>query len=240
MCIKDSDLTPQDIIACSHIQSYSSYGYYGQSQYEFDEETICALIGHPLVFWEDSPTTRVDIVKGEPELLVKAGKGDRLFLEFSPELKDGQSFVVTKESPTRLKVTQVNESHRRITEIIGRKNRLEIPVAAKDKVLEAIHSISSIVTVHSDIGGGVSDAEEVPSDSKPHVHILPSGDGLKIAILARPFANAGSYYRPGTGGATVLAEIDGKRLQATRNLKEEKKLANEAITAFPTLSNFEE
>jgi superfamily II DNA or RNA helicase len=233
-------LTPQDIIACSHIQAYSSYGYYGQSQYEFDEETICALIGHPLIFWEDSPTTRVDIVKGEPELLVKAGKGDRLFLEFSPELKDGQSFVVTKESPTRLKVTQVNESHRRITEIIGRKNRLEIPVAAKDKVLEAIHSISSIVTVHSDIGGGVSDAEEVPSDSKPHVHILPSGDGLKIAILARPFANAGSYYRPGTGGATVLAEIDGKRLQATRNLKEEKKLANEAIVACPTLSNFEE
>ncbi len=233
-------LTPQDIIACSHIQAYSSYGYYGQSQYEFDEETICALIGHPLVFWEDSPTTRVDIVKGEPELLVKAGKGDRLFLEFSPELKDGQSFVITKESPTRLKVTQVSESHRKITEIIGRKNRLEIPAAAKDKVLEAIHSISSIVTVHSDIGGGVSDAEEVPSDSKPHVHILPSGGGLKIAVLARPFANAGSYYRPGTGGTTVLAEIDGKRLQATRNLKEEKKLANEAIAACPTLSNFEE
>jgi|JFJP01.1.fsa_nt_gi superfamily II DNA or RNA helicase len=233
-------LTPQDIIACSHIQAYSSYGYYGQAQYEFDEETICALIGHPLVFWEDSPTIRVDIAKGEPELLVKAGKGDRLFLEFSPELKDGQNFVISKESPTRLKVTQVSESHRKITEIIGRKNRLEIPAAAKDKVLEAIHSISSIVTVHSDIGGGVSDAEEVPSDSKPHIHILPSGGGLKIAVLARPFANAGSYYRPGTGGTTVLAEIDGKRLQATRNLKEEKKLANEAIAACPTLGNYEE
>ena len=233
-------LTPQDIVICSHVQVYSYHGYYGQSQYEFDEDTICALIGHPLVFWEDSPTTRVDIVKGEPELLVKAGKGDRLILEFSPQLKDGQNFVVTKESPTRLKVTQVNESHRRITEIIGRKNHLEIPVAAKDKVLAAIHGISSIVTVHSDIGGGVSDAEEVPSDSKPHVHILPAGNGLKVAILARPFANAGAYYRPGAGGATVLAEIDGKRLQATRNLKEEKKLANEAIAACLTLENFEE
>ncbi len=233
-------MTPQDVLVCSHIQTYSSHGYYGQNQYEFDEDTICALIGHPLVFWEDSPTTRVDIVKGEPELLVKAGKGDRLILEFSPQLKDGQNFVVTKESPTRLKITQVNESHRRITEIIGRKNRLEIPVAAQDKVLAAIHSISSIVTVHSDIGGGVSDAEEVPSDSKPHVHILPSGDGLKVAVLARPFANAGAYYRPGAGGATVLAEINGKRLQATRNLKEEKKLANEAIAACLTLGNYEE
>ena len=233
-------MTSQDLIVCSHIQAYAYHGYYGQSQYEFDEDTICALIGHPLVFWEDSTTTRVDIAKGEPELLVKTGKGDRLVLEFSPQLKDGQNFVVTKESPTRLKVTQVNESHRRITEIIGRKNRLEIPVVAKDKVLAAIHSISSIVTVHSDIGGGVSDAEEVPSDSKPHVHILPAGSGLKVAVLARPFANAGAYYRPGTGGAMVLAEIDGKRLQATRNLKEEKKLANEAIAACLTLGNYEE
>ncbi|NUN65496.1 DEAD/DEAH box helicase [Pseudanabaena biceps] len=233
-------LTPQDFTVCSHIQAYSYHGYYGQSQYEFDEDTICALVGHPLVFWEDSPTTRVDIAKGEPELLVKAVRGDRLILEFSPQLKDGQSFVVTKESPTRLKVIQVNESHRKITDIIGRKNRLEIPAAAKDRVLAAIQGISSIVTVHSDIGGGVSDAEEVPSDSKPHVHILPAGDGLKVAVLARPFANAGAYYRPGTGGATVLAEIEGKRLQATRNLKEEKKLANEAIAACPTLENYEE
>lgn len=233
-------LTPQDMSVCSHVQVYSYHGYYGQSQYEFDEDTICALVGHPLVFWEDSPTTRVDIAKGEPELLVKAGKGDRLILEFSPQLKDGQNFVVTKESPTRLKVVQVNESHRRITEIIGRKNRLEIPVAAKDKVLAAIHGISSIVTVHSDIGGGVSEAEEVPSDSKPHVHILPAGNGLKVAVLARPFAHAGAYYRPGTGGTTVLAEIDGKRLQATRNLKEEKKFANEAIAACLTLGNYEE
>ncbi|MBD2188420.1 DEAD/DEAH box helicase [Pseudanabaena mucicola] len=233
-------MTPQDMAVCSHIQSYAYHGYYGQSQYEFDEDTICALIGHPLVFWEDSPTTRVDIVKGEPELLVKKGRGDRLILEFSPQLKDGQNFVITKETPTRLKVTQINESHRRITEIIGRKNRLEIPVAAQDRVLAAIHGISSIVTVHSDIGGVVTDAEEVPSDSKPHVHILPAGDGLKVAILARPFGNAGAYYRPGAGGTTVLAEIDGKRLQATRDLKEEKKLANAAIADCPVLENYEE
>ena len=232
-------MTSQDLIVCSHIQAYSYHGYYGQSQFEFDEDTICALIGHPLVFWEDSPTIRVDIAKGEPELLVKAGKGDRLFLEFSPQLKDEQNFVVTKESPTRLKVTQVNDSHRRITEIIGRKNHLEIPIEAKEKVLAAIHSISSIVTVHSDIGGGFSNAEEVPSDSKPHVHILPAGNGLKVAVLSRPFANAGAYYRPGTGGATVLAEIDGKRLQATRNLKEEKALANAAIADCPTFGNYE-
>jgi superfamily II DNA or RNA helicase len=233
-------LTPQDLMICSHIQAYSYHSYYGQNQYEFDEDTICALIGHSLVFWEDSPTTRVDIVKGEPELLVKAAKGDRLILEFSPQLKDGQNFVVSKESPTRLKVTQVSESHRKITDIIGKKNRLEIPASAKDRVLAAIHGISSIVTVHSDIGGGVSNAEEVPSDSKPHVHILPAGDGLKVSVLARPFGNAGAYYRPGAGGNTVLAEIDGKRLQTTRNLKEEKKLATEAIAACLTLGNYEQ
>jgi len=124
---------------------------------------------------------------------------------------------------TRLKVIEITEEHRRITAIIGKTNRLEVPAIAKERVLAAISAVSSIVTVHSDIGGGISNAEEVPADSKPHMHLLPAGEGLKLAVLARPFTDAGSYYRPGTGGATVMTEIEGKRLQTTRNLKEEKK-----------------
>jgi SNF2 family DNA or RNA helicase len=93
--------------------------------------------------------------------------------------------------------------------------------------------------VHSDIGGGVA-AQEVACDAKPHIHLLPVGDGLKVSVLSRPFATGGPYYRPGTGGATVIAEIDGKRLQTTRNLEEEIERANVAIAACPLLINQEE
>ncbi|BAY35680.1 SWI/SNF family helicase (plasmid) [Nostoc carneum NIES-2107] len=63
---------------------------------------------------------------------------------------------------------------------------------------------------------------------------------MKVSLLSRPFAQGGPYYRPGTGGETVIAEIDGKRLQTRRNLQEEKQLANAAINACPTLTEAEE
>jgi SNF2 family DNA or RNA helicase len=230
-------LTAQDLEVCAQIKVYT-YGWGNKVDYTFGEKAIASLVGHPYVFWEDAPTTRIDVVKGEPELLVKKGKDDRLILQFSPELKENQAILVVKESPTRIKVIEITPEHRRIAEILGQKNRLEVPTVAKERVLAAINAVSSIVTVHSDIGGGVA-TEEVPSDPKPHVHLLPASTGLKVAVLARPFAQDGPYYRPGSGGETVIAEIGGKRLQTNRNLREEKKLANAAIAACPTLTQQE-
>jgi superfamily II DNA or RNA helicase/tetratricopeptide (TPR) repeat protein len=233
-------LTPHDRRVCQQIESdHSSHRYYGTVEYDFSEKAIVALIGHPLVFWEDSPTTRVEIMKGEPELLVKKSKKDWLTLEFLPAIKGEQSILVIKETPTRLKVIEVSAEHRRIAEILGTKNRLEVPESAKDRVLAAINGVSGVVTVHSDIGGGVENAKEVPSEATPHVHLLPAGGGLKVAVMARPFAQGGPYFRPGIGGETVIAEIEGARLQTNRNLREEKKLAKVVVESCPILSQYD-
>ncbi|MGJ5674326.1 MAG: DEAD/DEAH box helicase [Nostochopsis sp.] len=251
-------LTPQDIRVCACIETFTSYnyGYHGKTEYTFNAKALSALIGHPLVFWEDAPTTRVEIVKGEPELIVKKGKrdgrsrsvsaglspafGDRLTLEFSPKLEPSQNILAVKETPTRIKVIEINAEHRRIAEIIGKENRLNVPATAEKQVLAAINAVSGIVTVHSDIGGGLEGAEEVPAQTIPHIHLLPANAGLKVSVLSRPFAQGGPYYRPGAGGETVIAEIDSKRLQTRRNLHEEKQLANAAIKACPTLTRAEE
>jgi len=227
-------LSSNDLKVCACIDVDNDY-YYGGSEYEFNEGAIAALIDHPLVFWEDSPTVRVEVVKGEPELLVKAGKKDRLIIEFLPAIAEDQEIVVIKESPTKLKVIEITPKHQRIATILGSNHRLEVPAIAKERVLNAINSIASIVTVHSDIGGGVG-AEEVPVHSTPHFHLLPAGSGLKIAVLSRPFATGGSYYQPGKGGETVIAEIEGKRLQTTRDLKLEQALATSTIADCPTLA----
>ncbi|HEY9849785.1 MAG TPA: hypothetical protein V6D28_10025 [Leptolyngbyaceae cyanobacterium] len=234
--------TPQDIRVCGYIETYNdaSYGYYGKTDYRFNHKAICALVGHPLVFWEDAPTTRVEIVKGEPELIVKKVKKDRITLEISPKVSSTQDFLAIKETPTRIKIIEITPEHQRIIDIIGQQNRLEVPAIAQERVLAAIKAVSSIVTVHSDIGGGLLVAEEVPAQTIPHIHLLPAGIGLKVALLSRPFAQGGSYYRPGTGGETVIAEIDGKRLQTKRNLQKEKQLADAVITACPTLTRMEE
>lgn len=103
--------------------------------------------------------------------------------------------------------------------------------------MAAIGAVSSLVTVHSDIGGGVASAKEVPAQALPHIHLLPAGEGLKVAVLSRPFAEGGPYYPPGSGGETVIAEIEGQRLQTLRNLAEERQLAKAAIVACPTLAS---
>ncbi|MEH1853694.1 MAG: DEAD/DEAH box helicase [Nostoc sp.] len=233
-------ITPQDMRVCSCIEVYNDGSYYGKVDYTFGEKAISALIGHPLVFWEDTPTIRVEIVKAEPELLVKKEKLGRLTLEFSPKLPESQNILHIKETPTRIKVIEITTEHRRIAEILGKDNKLNVPAIAEKQVLAAINAVSGIVTVHSDIGGGSEGAEEVPALTLPHIHLLPANTGLKISLLSRPFAQGGPYYRPGTGGETVIAEIDGKRLQTRRNLSEEKQLAAYAVAACATLTQTEE
>ena len=231
-------LTPQDREICACLTS--EYGSYGSTNYYFLDKVMLALVGHPLVFWEDAPTTPLEVVKGEPALTVKQGKNGMLTLSLTPPLEEQQSVALIKETPTRVKVVEFTKEHQRIATILGPKNALEVPESAKEKVLETLNAIVSLVTVHSDIGGGITDAEEVPAQAIPHIHLLPAGAGLKVSLLTRPFGDDGPYYRPGSGGEMVLAEVGGKRLQTHRNLKEEKKLARAVEKASPTLQRLED
>jgi SNF2 family DNA or RNA helicase len=231
-------LTPQDRDICAHL-THDPYAY-GYDNYTFPDRALVSLVRHPLVFWEDSPTTRVDVVAGEPALLVRQAKAGKLIISLTPEVEAKKAIALIKETPTRLKVVEFTSQHHRIAEVLGPKNALEVPETAKEQVLAAINAVAGLVTVHSDIGGGVADAEAVEAVPQPHLHLLPAGEGLKVSLLTRPFGDDGPYYRPGTGGEMVIAEIDGRRLQTHRNLKEEKKLARAVEKACPTLQRLDD
>ncbi|MGD1904782.1 MAG: DEAD/DEAH box helicase [Leptolyngbyaceae cyanobacterium] len=234
-------MTPQDhqVVSALEVEYESRYYYYGSSKpyYSFGEEALVTLVGHPLVFWEGTDNVRVDVVAGEPELLVKRLSGDRLRLELSPTLQSSAKILAFKETPTRLKVIAIQADHHRIAELLGPNNRLEVPAQAEAQVLEAIASVSSLVTVQSDIGGGVA-AEEVPADATPRLHLLPAGEGLKASLLVHPFPEGGAYYTPGKGGETVIAEVEGKRLQTQRDLKLEKQQAKAVKAACSILQDY--
>ena len=216
----------------------SSYYYSAaKANYLFTNTALLALAGHPLVFLDESPHVRMDIVEGEPELLVKRLDSARLSIELSPPVKNSE-LLAFKETPTRLKVIPVTADHRRISEVLGPNNRLEVPAAAEERVLRAIASVAGLVTVQSDIGGGV-EAEEVPANATPRVHLLPAGTGLKVSLLAHPFPAGGAYYLPGEGGETVIAEVNGKRLQTQRDLKAERENAEAVSAACPVLQQYE-
>ncbi len=232
-------LTSQDIEICRHVEedSYVWRGY-TETSYYFDDKTPLALAGHPLVFWENSPTTPVEIVKGDPELLVGKATGGKIEMSFPLDLDTKHNLQLIKEGPNRIKVVEVSEDLLKIAKLVG--NGVKIPANAKDRVLEAVNSVSSIVTVHAEIEGAGLDAEKTQSDALPNIHLLPLDQGLRVEFFCRPFSSVGPYFRPGKGGETVITDIDGQTMRARRDLEKEKRLAEEALSACPTLLSFQE
>ena len=230
-------LTPQDEKICTALETYQEYGGYGYGRgtvYGFDlDQALPLLVGHPLIFRQDDPEVRVELITGEPELQV-IQTGNKLRLGLVPAFDEDQDTLLVEESPTRFKVISITPQHRNIAGILGDKG-LKIPATARKKVLDAITSVSSIVTVHSDIGGTGEQAREVEADPRPHLRLVPVGTGLRLEILVRPFAPEGAYFRPGTGGAAVFSKIDGQQVQTRRDLALEQQKADELIAACPAL-----
>ena len=231
-------LGQQDRLVCGCIKAEREHGGYygGRIVHRLDQNAaISLLIGHPHVYLDAAATVRLELVRGEPELQLST-EGDTLQMRIFPPFEPDQKIFVMKESPTRLKVFEAKEEYKRIATILG--TGLKLPAQAKEKALEAINSLSSILTVHSDIGS--ESAEQLPADATPCFHLLPYGAGLKLELLVRPFSDAGPYFRPGSGGETVMAEIGGKRVQAKRDLRQELRSAADAVAALPGLPENEE
>ncbi|MDP2371001.1 DEAD/DEAH box helicase [Rhodoferax sp.] len=227
-------LTPQDLAVCAIIKP-ASRGYYGGTEYVLSgSNALPHLIGHPLVFWQTAPGVRVEILRGEPELEIKKTAADSLTLRLQPPINDAcESVLISKETPTRLRVIEVTAEHRRIAAILGES--LKVPARAKEQVLDAIRAISSLITIQSDIDVLPSNLAQVAADTRMHVHLMPHGPGLRISLLVRPFASAGPYYAPGAGSESVIAEIAGQPLQARRNLATETQAASALVAACPVL-----
>ncbi|MCC6490535.1 MAG: DEAD/DEAH box helicase [Candidatus Hydrogenedentes bacterium] len=229
-------LTPQDREACSHILVEVENGrYYGSRTYfSYKSRILLALVGHPLVFWHGGGS--VEVVRGEPELRV-VRNGKRVVISMSPSIPDTTDVSVVKETAARIRVVEFSAAHRRIAGILGKG--LEVPAEHESRVLQALSSVASLITIHSNIGGSLENVPQVPADARPRVVLVPSGNGLRVQLMAQPLAG-GAYYRPGSGGETVMAEVNGQRVQTTRDLEAERKLASEILTACPTLGRTEE
>jgi superfamily II DNA or RNA helicase len=200
------------------------YLYYGtELRFEWDK-LLPALVGHPLLFLERAPQVPVQFVRGEPEIVVSE-VAEALSIHFSHAVT-GNRFILVEETPTRFKVVEVTEDHRRIARILG-ESGLKVPASGREDVLTAIAGISSLVTVHSSVAGAAQEVVAVDADPRPHIHLLPAGGGLRLQAYVRPFGDGGPYLKPGVGAENLLAEIEGKRLQTRRDLKDEARRADE-------------
>jgi SNF2 family DNA or RNA helicase len=208
------------------------------TSYHFDmDKTLIAMVNHPLLFFAKSPGTPVEFVSGEPELMVEE-RGSQLHICFAQEVTEDK-ITIFQETPTRYKIIEINDNHRRIAQITG-KNGLIVPMDASEQVLTAIGNISSFMTVHSAIAADIDNhahasIERVEADSTIYMHLLPYGTGFRLEMFVKPFINGGHYLKPGQGVENIIAEVRGQRLQTKRDLGLEEEKAREVEESCPIL-----
>ncbi len=201
------------------------------------DKALTAMIGHPHLFLVASPSTPVEFIAGEPELLVEE-RENHLHIQFAQTITQ-DNVTVFQETPTRFKIITINDNHRRIAQITG-KDGLTVPIEASEQVLTAIGNISSFMTVHSAIAADASTNKDVninfvEADPTIYMHLLPYGPGFRLEMFVKPFKEGGHYLKPGQGVENIMAEVGGKRLQTRRNLALEEEKARNIEELCPIL-----
>jgi len=226
-------LTRQDQILCACLQKIRLNSRIFQYFFDWDK-ALPALIGHPLVFLHDQPFFPIEIVRGEPKIIVESLPSS-LIMKFSPMMIEHRIAVTRETTPSRLSIVCLNAEQQRIARIVG-SNGLLIPVSAKKDVLKAIAAMSSVITVHSAISEAAASMIEIDPDPLPHIHLRSCLSGFRVEIFVQPFIRGGPKLKPGEGAETLVTDIDGRSYQIQRNRIQELENARDVVTACRTLS----
>ena len=231
------NLTVQDsLVVKNAMEKFNEY-YYGSYSYEFNwEKSLSALIGHPFLFLSKNPGVNVQLNAGEPSLIIRQA-GEALELSFDTKFSD-EGVIVQKETETRYKVIEVSKHH---VEIAGslKSNKLKIPALGREKLLKAIQPLSTKISIQSDLEEHFENLPLVKAENRIHALITPAGEGFHLEFFVKPFGTVAPYFKPGKGGESVIADLDGVRTRTKRDLKSERRLLDEIEESCPFLAEFE-
>ena len=223
-------LLEQDRAAAAKIRQGRDWD--NRSQYLLDEAGLFELAGHPYVF--DEGGAPVEVVRGEPELVVDEHEGG-LRARLVPDDGDSDGYHVRLVDGRRCEVIRFTPGHRRLRAIIP-EGGLELPGAARSRLLDAVSALASEVRIHGGIAGSAETAREVEADSQPRMRLEPSGAGLAAELVVEPIPGSGVWFEPGAGGVTVFATQGDAAVQARRDLAAERAGAERVVAACPALA----
>ena len=146
-----------------------------------------------------------------------------------------QLLVLQQEGAARLHVTRFGPAQLKAARLLERE-ALCVPGEGRPQVERALGSLSQLMEVQSDVGGQALEAREVQGDHRLHLLCSPMGDGLMVRPVVWPLGAAGGYLQPGVGGALVVAQMEGERLQVRRDLADEAARVEALVGECPTLS----
>ena len=195
-------------------------------------QAVATLVGHPLVFYAGDLTTPVVLTAAMPELIVESRPDGGVRLRLPSGLYEtlqrsahaqiehmpAERLVLLRDGPHRARVLKITRTHCRIAELIG--PGLEFPSQGVEALSRTLASVTRHFEVHTDVETAVG---EVPGDATIHAALTPEGSGLRVRFLVRPLGARGPCCTPGGGCLRIVAEIDGERRAALRDLPGERK-----------------
>ncbi|MGH8294417.1 MAG: SNF2-related protein [Steroidobacteraceae bacterium] len=195
-------------------------------------QAIAALVGHPLVFDAADLSTPVVLTAAMPELVVESRPNGGVRLRLPPDLHEvlercahsqlehlpAERLVLLRDGPHRARVLKITRTHCRIAQLIG--PGLEFPSQGVEALSRTLASVTRHFEVHTDVQTAVA---EVRADPTIHAALTPAGPGLRVRFLVRPLGERGPCCTPGTGRLRIIAEVEGERCAALRDLPSERK-----------------
>ena len=171
-------LTEQDRAVCRCIvASEVSTGYrrYTETVYNFDyDEALTALIGHPLVFTPGNRTQPLEITSRRPQLVIRR-RDSGLRLELDPQPHGENDLILIKDGSHRLVVVSYTKEQMKLAGVL--EGALDVPKSGEADVLATAKSLSSLLSVQSDITFGKdvagANVKSVDAEARPHLHLLP-------------------------------------------------------------------
>ena len=224
-------LPPEDArVAAYAREEREIYGGYPQTRHFLLPEAFLALVGHPRVL-VDEEDTPVEVLRGQVQLVVRSA-GPMLTIAVDPP--EFRGALQVRREGHRLFVYALNAEAEPILAWLGAG--LSLPAEEQARALVVLGQLSHLMPVQSFES---SSASKVDADARPWLRIAPRGNGLSVAVSARPLGPHGPHVKPGQGAPTLLARVDGAAVQADRDLDAERRLSEQALAHCDVLASAE-
>lgn len=230
-------MTEQDRAVAKAIKNDYGWGYNNNQSFYLEwDKAIAVLVEHPLLFLSKSPTTSVQLTRGEPTLLVQQ-KGKMVELQFDKKFTQ-PGVDVLKETNTRYKMVEITAKHLQMASAFE-NDKLTVPAEGREALAKIVDGLRKLVTVQSELKEHFENLPSVKNDSRIYALLIPVGDGFQLEFFVKPLQTAPPYLKPAKDGEIVTGIVGEQRVQTKRNLKIERDLVQTVQNVCPTLLELE-
>ena len=201
--------------------SYSNY-YYEPSK------LFSQLVDFPHLYHAKNTNVQLSLNKAEPAVSIE--ETDDTFNVQLKYLPTKEGVNVLKDSPTSYSCVDFSEDQYEILSYFSSKE-ISFPKKVGTKLLGFIDQLKELIPVESLLEKDVSELTQQEGDSRPHIHLLPTGNTFQIDIFSKPVKDINHYFLLGSGKNRYVEYInDGEKILVNRNLSEEARQTKEVLS----------